>query len=90
MSILRRSRRIAAAAALVGVAVLAAPASAAMSPGSSVWVVKDQAGGAFYNATTGARYVLTAASAVPTWRSRVCRRPTGWSHGRRAAAAAAH
>src|SRR5947209_4970771 len=48
------------------VAVVAEPTSAAMSPGTLVWVVKDQAGGAFYNVTTGARYAVVAASAVPT------------------------
>lgn len=67
MTAVRRIVRRVAVAATCAAAFVGSPvASAAMSPGQLVFVVKDQTGGAYYNLTTGARYALVASTAVPT------------------------
>ena len=66
---LRTVGRLLAAVAVLVTAVLSSgvgSASADTALGHLVFVVKDQAGGAYYNVTTGERYALVAASAVPT------------------------
>ena len=63
----RAVQAIGVAAAAAGVvAAASAPAGASTSAGQAVHVVKDQAGGAFYNVVTGERFDVTAASAVST------------------------
>ena len=68
MTIVGRLGQVAAVTTLAcgSLIAAAAPTTAAMSPGTLVWMVKDQAGGAYYNGTTGVRYALVATSAVPT------------------------
>ena len=68
MAAVRRTVRRVAIAVTCVAALVASPvmAFASMTPGQLVFVVKDQAGGAYYNVTTGARFALVAATAVPT------------------------
>lgn len=63
----RAVQAIGVVAAATGAAVAAmSPAGAATSAGQVVHVVKDQAGGAFYNVVSGERFDVVAVSAAPT------------------------
>lgn len=64
--ITRLAAALACATAGAGAILTTAVPAQASTAGQLVFVVKDQAGGAFWNVTTGARYDLVAASAAPT------------------------